>query len=192
MLRLHPRSGQRIEECRLTGILLADDRRPLQLRSPPAGPLLMPLRTHLFDLPLEVAHALADSPALDLDLLLAETTASPHPTSPAAHLAVIGVGADQPRQKVVQTRCLNLQAALMRTRVLGKYLQDHFGAVEDAGLQLELEVALLTRTQVVIADDEIEATFELELAQLLDLAHADEMRGVDSRAALHIRAHHFR
>ncbi len=80
----------------------------------------------------------------------------------------------------------------MRARVLGKDLEDHLRAVEDAGLQLELEVALLTRTQVVIADDEIEATFELELAQLLDLAHADEMRGVDSRAALHIRAHHFR
>src|SRR5229473_1834118 len=190
MLRLHPRSGQRIEECRLTGVRIADDRGCLQLRSPAAGPLLMSLRTHLFDLTLEVPHALADAPALDLDLLLAETTASPHPTSPASDLAVIRVGADQPRQKVVQAGCLDLQTALMCARVLGKDLEDHLGAVEDSGLQLELQVALLTRTEIVVANDQIEGAFELELAQLLDLAHADEMRRLYRRTPLHVGTHH--
>src|SRR4029077_20220872 len=105
---------------------------------------------------LEVAHALADPTALDLDLLLTKAAAGPHPTSPATHLAVVRVRADEPRQQMVQARRLHLQPALVGPRVLGEDLEDHFRAVEHANLELELQVALLSRAQVVIADDQVE------------------------------------
>src|SRR5216683_3274216 len=68
----------------------------------------------------------------------------------------------------------------LRMRLLGEDLENDFCAVEHADLELELQVALLTRTQVVVADDKIECTLELELAELIQLAHADEMCGIDS------------
>ena len=74
----------------------------------------------------------------------------------------------------------------MRPCVLGEDLEDHFGAVEHPRLELELEVALLTGAEVVVADDKVERAFQLELAQLLDLAHADEMRGVDRGTTLDV------
>src|SRR6185437_9758344 len=100
----------------------------------------------------EVLHALADAPPLDLDLLLTETTAGPHPTSPAADLTVIGVGADEARHQVVQTRRLDLEAAFVRACVLGEDLEDDLGPVHHPGLQLQLEVALLAGRQVLVAD----------------------------------------
>src|ERR1700730_16544865 len=87
------------------------------------------------------------------------------PTPPPAHLAVVRVGADQPWQKVVEARGLDLQAALMGSRVLRKDLQDHLGAVEHARLELAFQVALLARAQTVVADDQIEGAFQLQLAK---------------------------
>src|SRR5260370_5114 len=107
-------------------------------------------------------------------------------TSPAADLAVVRIRADESRQEVVQPRGLDLQPALVRTRVLGEDLEDHFGAVEHANLELELQVALLPRAQVVVADDKIECALELELAELIQLAHADEVTGIASSPALYV------
>jgi hypothetical protein len=89
---------------------------------------------------------------------------------------------------MVQARCFDLQPALVGPRVLGEDLEDDLGPVEHTNLELELEVALLSRAQVVVADDQIECTLELELAQLVQLAHADEVGGVDSRASLDVGA----
>ncbi len=176
---MHARPCQRVEERGLAGVRVTDDRRGFQLGPPAAGSLLVALRTHLLDLALEVAHTLAYAPALDLDLLLAETSPGPHPTSPASDLAVVRVRADESRQEVVQPGRLDLQPALVSPGVLGEDLEDHFCAVEHANLELELQVALLPRAQVVVADDKIECALELELAELIQLAHADEVGGVD-------------
>src|SRR6266566_2684131 len=96
------RPRERVEQGRLAGVGVADDRRRLQLGAPAAGSLLVPLRAHLLDLALEIAHALADASAFDLDLLLTETAAGSHPTSAATDLAVVCVGADQPGEQMVK------------------------------------------------------------------------------------------
>src|SRR5712692_4668020 len=92
----------------------------------------------------------------------------------------------------MQSRRLDLQPTLMRARMLGEDLEDHLGAVEYACFELELEVALLPRAEVVVADDEVEGALQLELAQRIDLAHADEMRRVDLSTPLYVRADDFR
>ena len=83
---------------------------------------------------------------------------------------------------------LDLEPSFMRPGVLSEDLEDHLGAVEDARLELQLEVALLPRAQIVVADNQVESAFHLQLAQLVDLAHADEVRGVDLGPPLHVGA----
>ena len=148
----------------------------------------MALSADLLDLPIEVAHPLPDAAALDLDLLLAETAASPHSPSPAAHLAVVRVGADQTRQQVMESSRLHLQPSFVSARVLGEDLEDDLGPVEDPSLDLQLEVALLTRAEVLVADHKVELPLELHVAKLVDLAHADEVRRVDLGPPLHVGA----
>src|SRR5581483_2002945 len=147
-----------------------------------------PLRAHLLDLLVEVADPLADAPALALDLLLAGTAAGPHSPPPPARLAVVRPRADQAGQQVMKARRLDLQPALVRPGVLGEDLEDHLRAVEDAHLQFALEVPLLARRQVLVADDDVERALVPESAQLLDLPHADEVRRLDLRTALHVGA----
>jgi len=117
-------------------------------------------------------------------LLLAGTAAGPDATA----LAVIVPGPDQPGQQVVQLRRLDLQPALVSARVLGEDLQDHLGPIKNSCLELALEVALLTRAEVLVADDHVEAAFQLHLTQLFDLAHADEVRRVDRAPRLNVSA----
>jgi len=54
----------------------------------------------------------------------------------------------------------SLKPALVRARVLGEDLEDHFGPVEHPRLQLELQVSAAAAAEVVVADDQVERTFE--------------------------------
>jgi hypothetical protein len=165
LLGAHAGVRERVEQRRLAGVGVADDGRRLQLCPASTGALLVALVADLLDLTVEVTDALADAAPLDLDLLLTETTARPHPTSPTTNLAVVGVGTDQPRQEVMQACGLDLKPAFVRPRVLGKDLEDDLRPIQDSGLDLELEVSLLARAQVLVADDNVEATLELHVAQ---------------------------
>jgi hypothetical protein len=80
----------------------------------------------------------------------------------------------------------------MGSGMLGKDLEDDLGPIEDARLDVQLQVALLSRAQVFIANDEVERTFQLHVAQGFDLAHSYEMRRIDLGPALHVGAHHLR
>ncbi len=148
----------------------------------------MALRAHLLDLTFDVADSPADAPALDLDLLLAETTARPHSPPPSTDLAVVGVGADESGQQMVESGRFDLETALMGTRMLGEDLEDDLRPVEHARLDLQLEVALLARAQILVADHEVERALELHVAQRFDLAHADEMCRIDRGSFLYVRA----
>jgi hypothetical protein len=150
------------------------------------------LGTHLLDLLLCVANSLANTALLDLDLLLTKTTARSDSTSPPTDLTVVGIRPDQSWQQVMQTRRFDLQAALMGAGMLGKDLEDDLGPIEDARLDVQLQVALLSRAQVFVADDEVERTFQLHVAQRLDLAHSNEVRRIDLGPALHVGAHDLR
>jgi hypothetical protein len=146
----------------------------------------MALCAHLLDLSLHVANALADPPPLDLNLLLTEPTTGTHTTAPPTDLSVIGIGADETRQQVMQARGFDLQPAFVCARVLGEYLEDDLRAVEHPRFHGQLEVSLLTWTQIFVADDQIECTFQLHLSQRVDFSHSDEVGRIDRAAPLHI------
>lgn len=79
----------------------------------------------------------------------------------------------------------------MRARMLRKDLEDDLRPIKHARLHIQLEVALLPWAEILVADDKIESAFELQVTQLVDLAHADEVRWVDRSATLYVSAHDF-
>ena len=161
MLGPHVGPGQDVEQGGLARVRVADDRRGFEGGAAPACPLLVPLGAHLLDLPIEIADPLPDTPAFDLDLLLAESTAGPHSPSPSADLPVIGVRPDQPGQQVMEPSRLNLESPFVGAGVVSKDLEDDLGPIQDARLDLQLEVALLARAEVLVADHHVELAFQL-------------------------------
>ena len=192
LLGAHTGARQRVQKRRLACVGVPDDGRGLERRPATPGALLVALGAHLLDLSVQVAHPLANPPLLDLDLLLAKAPARSHPSPPSAHLPVVGVRTDQPRQKVMQARRLDLQAPFMGAGVLSEDLQDHLGPVEHPRLQRQLEVSLLSRAQVLVAHDQVEGALLPHLAQRLDLAHPYEMSRVDIASSLHVGSDHLR
>src|SRR5439155_16435851 len=143
------------------------------------------------DLAVQVPDPFPDPPALDLDLLLAKTTAGPYSPTPTADPAAVGIGADEARQEVMQPGRLDLETTFVGARMLGEDLEDDLGPIHHARLDLELEIALLARAEVLVADHHVELALELQVAQRGDLACADEVRRVHIGAPLHVGADHF-
>src|SRR5207237_9848189 len=127
-----------------------------------------------------------DSAPLHLDLLLTGTAAR----ADAAHLAVVVVGADQPGQEVAELGGLDLEATLAGPGMLREDVQDQLGPVHHADAELLLEVALLTRAQVLVADDQVVAQLLAAVADLGHLAATHEQAGLDLVAPLHLARDH--
>src|SRR5262245_16093254 len=163
------RAGKSVQQRRLAGVRVADDRSRLQLRAPPAGALLVALPPHLLDLAVQVTDAFADAPPLGLDLLLARTAAGADTATQASDLAVVRVGTDEAREQVMQARGFDLQAALVGPRVQGKDFEDHFSAIEHPAFQRSFEVSLLPRAQVLVANEHVESALAHHFAQRVDL-----------------------
>jgi hypothetical protein len=68
--------------------------------------------------------------------------------------------------------------------VLSEDVEDQLRPVDHPGLELLLEVALLARAQVLVADQQVVGVRLPERFQLFDLALADEERWVDLRPPL--------
>jgi hypothetical protein len=79
----------------------------------------------------------------------------------------------------MELRSFDLQAALVGSSMLGEDVEDQLGPVDNPGLELLLEVALLARAQVLVADQKVVGVRLPESLQLFDLALADEERRVD-------------
>ena len=117
--------------------------------------------------PLEPADAQTHEPAVRLYLRLAR----PACADAASQTFQVTPLTGQPRQKVLGLRQLHLQTPLVRSSVTREYVKDERRTVDDLDLFLErtLQVPLLRRRQLVIADDGVELdglTEELHLLQL--------------------------
>ena len=92
--------------------------------------------------------------------------------------------AAQPRKPVLEQGQLHLGAALGGAGVLGEDVEDHRGPVDGRAPEDLLQVALLGRGERVLEDHGVGVDGEAQLAQLCDLARAEERRGVGRVAAL--------
>ena len=131
ILRHHVGVGEAVEQGRLAGIGVADQGDDRPGRALAAGAVEGAGAGDLLELLPELGHAVADQPAVGLDLGLAgaaeeaEAAALPLEVGPAPH---------QPARLIVEMGELDLQPALRGRRPLAEYLEDQAGAVDHLGL----------------------------------------------------------
>ena len=183
VLRQHAGVGEGVEQARLAGVGVADDRD----RGQPAALALLALEVtragQLLEVDLELGDAAQHAPAVDLELGLAAAEAG---ADAAALLGEPGSGAAaQARQAVLEQRQLDLRPALQGVGVLGEDVEDHRRAVDGGAPEQALEVVLLGRGQLVVEHDRVGVDGEAQQAQLLGLALADEPGVIGVVAPLH-------
>ena len=90
----------------------------------------------------------------------------------------------QPRHGVFQLGQFDRQPGLVRLGPPGENVEDQLRAVEDLYARDPLEVADLSRAEVVVEDDHVGVAGRRQRGQLFDLAFAEVGRGVGGLAAL--------
>src|SRR5438045_4207111 len=95
---------------------------------------------HLLELTPDLGHAVADHPAVGLDLGFARTSKE---AEAAALPLQVGPAADQATGLVFEMRQLDLQLALGRRGALSENFKDKACPVDDLGSDLVLKILLL-------------------------------------------------
>ena len=144
---------ERVQERRLADVRVAGERDGRRL----GAPALLAADVALLLEPLEPAlqerDAAARDPAVGLELRLA---GAPRADAAAEALEVLPHAAHA-RQVVLELRELDLELALGADGVLGEDVEDQLGPVDDAGLELVLERALLRRVELVVDEQHLGA-----------------------------------
>ena len=167
----HAGAGEAVEQRRLAGVGVADQRHRRQAGLAAAGAIDGARAAHALEVALDPHDALADQAAVDLDLRFAGAAQE----AEAAALAFqVGPRPHQAAALVVEGGQFDLQPAFMRAGAGAEDLQDQSGAVDDLGLPGLLEVALLHGRQLVVDDDEADALLLHRGLQALDDALADQ------------------
>ena len=148
-------AGEAVEQRRLAGVGVADERDGAHRGAAPRAALRRALARDVRQALLQHLDALAEQPAVGLELRFAGAA-----EADAALLALeVGPAADEPRQLMLDLRELDLQLAFGAARALREDVEDQRGAVDDAALECALEVALLRARERVVEDDEIGGRF---------------------------------
>ncbi len=167
------RLGQRVEQRGLASVGVAHQGYKRNISTSTASAGLLTLTTNLFQPLLDLADTHTQQAPVSFKLCLARTaqtntTLLPFKVSPAAH---------QSRAHVIQLSQLNLQLAFVRTRALGKDIQDQSGPIKHTAFERSLEVALLAGRQGVIENDQLDLAIPDKVMQLFDFATADQKLG---------------
>jgi hypothetical protein len=152
-------AGQRAHQRRLAGVGVADEGDGRGAVAEVATGAVVALDR--LELAADLGHAVADPAAVELEGGV---------TGAAAGLALArGPALAQARRDVGEARQLDLQAGLAAAGVAVEDLDDHAGAVEDADAGRLLEVAGLTRRDLVVDDDDLRAPRAVRVAVVLVL-----------------------
>src|SRR5262245_24970045 len=165
-----------VEQGRLAGIGVADQRHDRVRHALAALPVELARALDAFELALDARDAFADDAAVRFELRLAraaeeaEAAALALEMRPRAHEAAL---------LVVQMRELDLQRALARVRAFAENFQDQAGAVDDLGVPRLFQIALLHRRDDAIHHHQRRLQALGKPGNLLDLALAQVGRRPD-------------
>ncbi len=146
-------------------------------------PALAQLRAappHDVDVVLQHLHAHADAPAVGLELGFAGAPRA----DAAAEPRQLGAAAHEAGQQVLELRQFHLQLALARARAAREDVEDELRAVDDLAPEPLGQLTELGGRQFVVEDDQVGVGLGRRRGQHLDLAAAEERRGVGPRAFL--------
>ena len=173
VLRQHPCPRQPVEQGGLAGIGVADDGDYRKRHLLALGAMQVACAPHRLQLALQLDDLVLQDTAVGLDLRLAGAAEE---TGATALALQVGPAPHQPALLVVQMRKLDLQRAFLGARPLPEYLEDQPGPVENLGVELLLQVALLDRRQGMIDDGELGMALLHDLRQFSHLAGTQQRR----------------
>src|SRR5688572_30438763 len=145
-------TGQRVHQRRLARVRVAHERREEEPVARARGPRRRTLLLHLREAALQVEEAALDDATVGLEERLAGTAGADAAAEPREALPE----ALQAREHVLHLRELHLHATLFGARVLGEDVDDHARAVDHAHLRELLEVLLLPRRELLVADQQVD------------------------------------
>src|SRR5439155_16968731 len=129
----------------------------------------------LVELPAQSVDAVTGEAAVGLDLRLARAAGADAAVHAArAEALEMRPQAAHAREVVLELGELDLELALGRVRVVGEDVEDDRGAVDDRHVaELLLQVALLTRAELVVAGHDVGVERLDRLLELSELARAE-------------------
>jgi len=148
--------GQEVHQRRLAGVGVADQRHRRKLSLGPPGALKRASALDFTQTALEPSEALANPPAVDLELGFAGSASADSAArgSAAGQARKMGPLAGQARLQIAQLRDLNLKLARQGACALGEDVQDKLASVDNPKVELFFEIARLGRTETVVKNRE--------------------------------------
>jgi hypothetical protein len=178
--RLGVGARQRIEQRRLSGVRVANQRNGRHGRLlPPLAKLPAPL-PHLLDGLADRVNARANPAAVGFELRFARSPGADAAAQPRQRRA----GPDEARQQIFQLGQLHLQLPFPRSRPPGEDIEDELRAVDDLAVDRFLDVAELSGRELVVEDDDVGVRFGAGRRQADDLAGPEKGRGIRLRTLL--------
>ena len=139
---VHVGLRQRLQQCALAGVGVADDREHRNVAPLASASAVLALATQLRELLLEPGHALAHTAPIGLELRLTGTAPSDAALQPRQRY----VGAlREARHVILELGQLDLELAVPRARPLGEDVEDQLCPVDHAQLHTLRQVACLRR-----------------------------------------------
>ena len=176
ILRMDARAAEPVEEGRLAGVRIADERDDRRAGAGTGTPAQLSARAH----PLEsLAHdpdALVDEPPIRFELGLSRPA---QPDSPLLALQV-GPASDEPRRQMLKLCELHLELAFERAGALREDIQYEDTPVQDPASEVAFQVALLGRGQGMVDEHDLGTAALDRRADLVGLAGADEVFRIGS------------
>ena len=177
-------AGHRVQQRGLARVGVAGQRDLRQVRALALGALDRARALDVLQPAAQRGDPVARQAAVGLDLRLARAARREAAARHAAEALEVRPQPAHAGQVVLQLRELDLELALGRVGVGGEDVQDGRRPVDDADPELLLQVALLARGQLVVADDDVGVGGLGGVLDLLELARAEVGVGVRLVAVL--------
>ena len=132
---------ERVKQRGFSRIRVADERDRRQRDRFSPLPLLGANASNFLHLPLDVANAAVDFPAIGFKLRFTWASSA----DSASKLRHFHAASSQPRQQVLQLRQLHLQLAFTTAGMAGKDVEDELRTIDHPRIHFALNVALLRR-----------------------------------------------
>jgi hypothetical protein len=179
--------AESVEQRRFPGVGIAHQRHRAERHGLAGLTAQRPLAPQRFDVLADAADALADAPAIGLELLLAWAARA----NAAAQAREILIASRKARQQIIKLRQLDLELAFAAPRMARKNVENQLGAVNNAAVEAPLEIALLYGREIAVENDQGDLVGLSFRANLVQFSAAHESRRVHRIAHLQDAAGHY-
>ncbi len=169
VLGKHSCSREAVEKRRFSGVGVANQRGDRPVSAEAALALHGAVLAHAAQIAFQAGDAFLNAAAVDFKLCLAGAACS----NSACLTRKVGPHSGETRQKILQLRKLDLEAALTSSRTSRENIENQLGAVQDLAAGQLFEIAPLRRGKLVVKNQRRHVLFSALPGNLLGLPLAD-------------------